>query len=101
MSDVPQALSRLFGQYATNTASGRYVLILDGKGAELRFTDKQERESAYRGHYTVDGASLEVDWNEQRSGRKWISMQTVADKMHIESSSTITAAEATFNRICK
>ena len=95
---VPREISRLFGKYTASNSNGRYVLILDGSGAELRFTDNKRQEYAYRGHYTVDGNSLEVAWAEQRNGTSWVSMQTVADKMRVTSADTIAAAEGTFTR---
>ncbi|KVN48735.1 hypothetical protein WT12_08285 [Burkholderia territorii] len=98
---VPQEISRLYGKYTASNSNGRYVLTLDGSGAELRFTDNTRQDYAYRGHYTVDGNSLEVAWAEQRTGSGWASMQTVADKMKVMSADTIAAAEGTFSRVKK
>ncbi|MEY8174665.1 hypothetical protein [Burkholderia multivorans] len=95
---VPQQIARLFGKYTSANADGRYVLILDGSGAELRFTDIKHQEYAYRGHYTVDGSSLEVAWSEQRDGKQWKTMQSVVDKMKVTSTDTIEATEGAFSR---
>lgn len=100
-ADGPRELSKLFGQYVASTADGHYVLTLDGKGAELRFTDKKKQEYSYRGHYTVDGSAMEVEWNARKQGGNWSPMQAVLAKMQLQLPDVIRSAEITFTRATK
>lgn len=100
-ADGPRELSKLFGQYVASTADGHYVLTLDGKGAELRFTDKKKQEYSYRGHYTVDGSAMEVEWNARKQGGNWSPMQAVLAKMQLQLPDVIRSAEITFTRAAK
>lgn len=96
--DAPRELARIFGRYAASTKDGTYVLILDGKGAELRFTDNARTEHAYRGRYVVDGKLLEIEWREARKGQTWASISTIVAKLELDLPS-IRSPQATFLRI--
>lgn len=77
------AVAALFGQYRAASGNGSYVLVLTDKGAQMNYTDKKGKQYAYRGHYTVDGDALLVEWAEQRNGSTWAAMNTYKDNMTI------------------
>lgn len=97
-SDAPRELARIFGQYAASTKEGNYVLILDRKGAELRFTDSKQKEHAYRGRYVVDGSLLEIEWREARQGQTWSAIRTIIAKLEVDLPA-IRSPQATFQRV--
>jgi hypothetical protein len=92
-------ISSVYGQYQAIAPKGRYVLVLDANGAEMRYTDKRNKVFAYRGHYTVDGSTLIVDWAEQRAGTAWTPMKTIVDRMTIATLDAIDAPQRPFKRV--
>lgn len=88
----------LFGEYRAVAATGRYVLVLDDKGSEMRYTDKHGKVYAYRGHYTVDGPALVIDWSMQRLDGTWTPMKKYEEQMRIASHDSLTSSHGTFDR---